>query len=152
MHLGVRDDHDVVYIAKIGGHRQAISPSRTGGRNPCYSMAIGKVLLAHSSRETVQEAPSLPMVRRTPHTIAAPGLLRAQLDRAVEIGVAFEREESALAIVWVAAPGFGPNDDVVAAISVTGPTGRFSPESPVAAVRAAGGGLRSTIARRDQLR
>ncbi|RYF43064.1 MAG: IclR family transcriptional regulator [Comamonadaceae bacterium] len=152
VHLGVRDGHDVVYIAKIGGHRQAISPSRAGGRNPCYSTAIGKVLLAHSSREIIQEALSLPMVRRTPHTIVAPGLLRAQLDRAVEIGVAFEREESALGIVCVAAPVFGPNDDVVAAISVTGPTGRFIPESQVAAVRAAAEGLRSTIARRDRLR
>lgn len=26
VHLGVRDGHDVVYIAKIGGHRQANSP------------------------------------------------------------------------------------------------------------------------------
>src|SRR5690606_27080486 len=34
VHLGVRDGDEVVYISKIGGHRQARSPSRIGGRMP----------------------------------------------------------------------------------------------------------------------
>ncbi|WP_453088890.1 IclR family transcriptional regulator domain-containing protein [Streptomyces prasinus] len=37
VHLGVREGHEIVYIAKIGGHRQARAPSRTGGRMPLHS-------------------------------------------------------------------------------------------------------------------
>ncbi|MEU2229312.1 IclR family transcriptional regulator, partial [Streptomyces sp. NPDC018347] len=69
VHLGVRDGHDVVYVAKIGGHRQANSPSRTGGRIPLYCTAIGKALLAFSDNEFRREVLSEPMTRRTPHTI-----------------------------------------------------------------------------------
>lgn len=151
VHLGVRDGLDVVYVAKIGGHRQANAPSRTGGRNPWYCTAIGKALIAHSDPEVRRAALAAPKTRRTPHTVVAPGLLRAQLERALETGVAFEREESALGITCVAAPVFGPDDTAVAAISVTGPTGRFTPENHVAAVRAAAEGLRSTVARRDAM-
>ncbi|MCJ0904308.1 IclR family transcriptional regulator [Rhodococcus sp. ARC_M6] len=152
VHLGVRDGHDVVYIAKIGGHRQANSPSRTGGRIPLYCTAIGKALLAFSDPEFRRDVLSTPMTRRTPHTIVAPGILNNQLNRIAEIGVAFEREESAPGIACVAAPVFGPGDKLVAAISVTGPTSRFRPESQVAAVRTAAEGLRSTMARRERLR
>ena len=152
VHLGVRDGHDVVYVAKIGGHRQANAPSRTGGRIPLHCSAIGKALLANSDPELRREVLSSPMVRRTPHTVVAPGILRGQLDKVVETGVAFEREESALGIACVAAPVFGPDDRIVAAISVTGPTTRYRPESQVDAVRAAAEGLRSTMSRRERLR
>lgn len=152
VHLGVRDGHDVVYVAKIGGHRQAKSPSRTGGRIPLHCSAIGKTLLAYAAPDLKQEVLSGPLARRTPHTIVAPGILRRQLDRIVETGVAFEHEESALGINCVAAPVVGPGGETVAAISVTGPTGRFRPETQVAAVRAAAAGLGSTMSRREQLR
>jgi DNA-binding IclR family transcriptional regulator len=152
VHLGVRDGHDVVYVAKIGGHRQANSPSRTGGRIPLYCTAIGKALLAFSDSDFRREVLSEPMTRRTPHTIVAPGILNTQLNRVVETGIAFEREESAPGLACVAAPVFGTNDKPVAAISVTGPTSRFVPESQVPYVRAAAEGLHSTIARRERLR
>ncbi|MFE3293180.1 IclR family transcriptional regulator [Rhodococcus sp. NPDC059234] len=152
VHLGVREGHDVVYIAKIGGHRQAKSPSRTGGRNPLHCTAIGKALLAHATPDIQQEVLSSPMARRTAHTVVAPGLLRRQLTRIVETGVAFEHEESALGLTCVAAPVLGQGEEPLAAISVTGPTGRFRPETQVGAVRAAAAGLGSTLARRERLR
>jgi DNA-binding IclR family transcriptional regulator len=34
VHLGLREGHEVVYVAKMGGHRQARAPSRLGGRMP----------------------------------------------------------------------------------------------------------------------
>ncbi|MFI6430220.1 IclR family transcriptional regulator [Rhodococcus oryzae] len=152
VHLGVREGHDVVYIAKIGGHRQAKSPSRTGGRNPLHCTAIGKALLAYAGPDIQREVLSSPMARRTAHTVVAPGLLRRQLTRIVETGVAFEHEESALGLTCVAAPVLGQGEEPLAAISVTGPTGRFRPESQVGAVRAAAAGLGSTLARRERLR
>ncbi len=151
VHLGVRDGHDVVYVAKIGGHRQAASPSRTGGRLPLYCTAIGKALLAHAGPELVTEVLSGPLPRRTPHTIAAPGMLRTQLERIPARGVAYEREESTLGIVCVAAPVLGDDGRAVAAISVAGPTTRFRPEQHATAVHAAAQSLAATLARRERL-
>ncbi|MEU3656190.1 IclR family transcriptional regulator [Streptomyces sp. NPDC032161] len=149
VHLGVREGHDVVYVAKIGGHRQARAPSRTGGRMPLHCTAIGKALLAHADDELRREVLSGPLERRTPRTIVAPGALRRQLRDVTETGVAFEREESTAGLMCVAAPVLGRDNEALAAISVAGPTGRFRPERFVTQVRAAAAGLGSTLIRRN---
>ncbi|MBM0127635.1 IclR family transcriptional regulator [Pimelobacter simplex] len=149
VHLGVRDGAEVVYVAKIGGHRQARSPSRTGGRMPMHCTAIGKVLLAHAEPSVRATVLSGPLERRTPHTVVAPGLLEQQLERALETGLAFEREESTPGLLCVAAPVLDTDGaTALAAISVTGPVGRFRPEAHHNAVRAAATALASTLARR----
>ncbi|MEV5986523.1 IclR family transcriptional regulator [Streptomyces sp. NPDC052051] len=149
VHLGVREGHDVVYIAKIGGHRQAKAPSRTGGRMPLHCTAIGKALLAHSDEALWQEVLTGPLERRTPRTIVAPGALRRQLREIRETGVALEQEESTVGLQCVAAPVLGLDSRPIAAISVAGPTGRFRPERFVTQVRAAATGFASTLLRRN---
>ncbi|MFC3241066.1 IclR family transcriptional regulator [Gordonia humi] len=152
VHLGVLDGHEVLYVAKIGGHRQASAPSRTGGRMPLHCTGIGKALLAHSDVELRQEVLSAPLARRTPRTIIAPGLLAAHLDTVRENGIAFEYEESTIGIACVAAPilDVGTND-AVAAVSVTGPLTRYRPEPHADAVRAAATGIAATLHRRRAL-
>lgn len=148
VHLGVREGRDVVYVAKIGGHRQAATPSRPGGRLPLHCTAIGKVLLAYADEELRQQVLSGALERRTPHTIVAPGLLRRQLDKVLEIGIAYEREESRAGLLCVAAPVLHPDGGIcLAAISVAGPVGRFRPETSASAVRAAAQGFASVLAR-----
>ena len=151
VHLGVAEGREVVYVVKIGGHRQAPAPSRVGGRMPLHCTAIGKVLLAHAEPELRREVLGGPLERRTPHTVVAPGLLRRQLGRVLETGVAFEREESRMGLLCVAAPVLAEDGrTAVAAISVTGPVGRFRPDAHVAAVRAAATGVGSVLARRQR--
>lgn len=151
VHLGVLEGREVVYVSKIGGHRQAQTPSRVGGRMPLHCTAIGKVLLAHAGDDLLRAVVDAGLQRRTPRTLTAPGLLRRQLDRAVETGVAFEYEESAVGLVCVAAPILAPDDSVLAAVSVTGPVTRFRPEQHVASVRAAATGIAATLARRSAM-
>ena len=149
VHLGISDDLAVVYVGKIGGHRQAKSPSRIGGRMPLHCTAIGKVLLAHAGPEERASVLTGPLERRTPRTVVAPGLLSRQLDSILESGVAFEREESALGLLCVAAPVLDVDGRAaLAAISVAGPIGRFRPEMHGTAVRAAAQALGSVLARR----
>ncbi|TSD62838.1 IclR family transcriptional regulator [Aeromicrobium piscarium] len=150
VHLGVLDGHEVVYVAKIGGHRQARSPSRTGGRMPLHCTAIGKALLAYGDAELRRSVLESPLPRRTPRTVVAPGLLASQLVAVVETGVAFEREESTTGLLCVASAVLDVDGrGAVAAISVTGPVGRFRPEAHVSSVKAAASGLGSVLARRS---
>ncbi|MGW4772482.1 IclR family transcriptional regulator [Nocardia sp. NPDC004278] len=152
VHLGLLESHEVVYVAKIGGHRQVRSPSRLGGRMPLHATAIGKALLAHAPAEVRQAVLAEPLPRLAPRTITARGTLRKQLDNVVESGIAFEFEESAVGIVCVAAPVLDPDERVLAAVSVTGPVTRFRPQQHAASVRAAADGIAATLARRDALR
>ncbi len=150
VHLGVRDGREVVYVAKIGGHRQARSPSRAGGRMPMHCTALGKVLLAHADPSVQASVLGGPLERRTPHTVVAPGLLEQQLARILDTGVGFEREESTPGLLCVAAPVLDTDgSSALAAISVTGPVGRFRPEAHQNAVRAAATALASTLSRRS---
>ncbi|GAA1003546.1 IclR family transcriptional regulator [Acrocarpospora pleiomorpha] len=146
VHLGVLDGAEVVYVSKINGHRQVRSPSRVGGRMPLHCTAIGKVLLAFGDPSLRQSVLSKPLERRTPHTIVAPGSLSKAVAAIRRTGVAFEREESALGITCVAAPLVGA-DGAVAAISLTGPTGRFRPERHVGALRATAVALSNAVRR-----
>ncbi|MEV0184634.1 IclR family transcriptional regulator [Streptomyces sp. NPDC050625] len=150
VHLGIAEGSEVIYVAKIGGHRQARTPSRTGGRMPMHCTAIGKVLLAHADAEVQQAVLTSPLPRRTPHTIVSPGLLARQLEGVLENGIAWEREESTPGLVCVGAPVLDASGTrAVAAISVTGPIGRFRPEAHASAVRTTSTGLASMLIRRD---
>ena len=151
VHLAIREGSDVVYVAKVAGHRGALSPSRIGGRMPVHATALGKALLAHAPQADWITVLSGPLERRTPRTITAPGRLRQQLDGVVEAGVAYEYEEAALGIVCVAAPVLDAADRPVAAISVAGDVTRFRPPQHVASVRAAAHGIAATLARRATL-
>jgi DNA-binding IclR family transcriptional regulator len=144
-HLGIRDGHEVVYLLKIGGHRQARSPSRLGGRMPLHCTAIGKVLLAHGDDALLRAVLAAGLERRASRTITNPRVLRTQLRAVIENGVAFEYEESTVGIGCVAAPIAGADGQVIAALSVTGPTDRFTPAEHRGAVRAAATGISRTL-------
>ncbi|MGI5501759.1 IclR family transcriptional regulator [Lentzea sp. CA-135723] len=151
VHLGISEGHDVVYVAKIGGHRQTPTPSRLGGRMPLHASAIGKALLAHSPAALLASVLSAPLERRTPRTIATPGMLRRQLATVRETGVAYEFEESRVGLCCVASPVLGHDGEVVAAVSVAGPTTRFDPRAHAASVHAAATGIALTLIRRASL-
>lgn len=120
VHLGVRVQHEVLYVEKLAGHDRVIDESRVGGRLPLYRTGIGKVLLAFSSEAVLQEVLRHGMTPRTSATIVTESRLRRELAEVVEFGVAFDREESVVGVACVAAPIYGPDRTVVAAISVTG--------------------------------
>jgi len=70
--------------------------------------------------------------RVSAHTIVDPELLRRELARVRETGIAFDVEESQPGLFCVAAPVFSTHGRVAGAISVTGATGvsqaqRFGP-------------------------
>ena len=152
VHLGVREEGEVVYVAKVTGHRHGQSPTRIGGRMPVHSTAIGKALLAYADESVRAEVLGRPLTRLTARTLTAPGRLRQQLDAIVETGVAYEYEESAVGIVCAAAPILDAADRPVAAVSVAGPPTRFRPDAVAGAVKAAAAGIAATLARREEMR
>ncbi|MYW01026.1 IclR family transcriptional regulator [Streptomyces sp. SID3343] len=152
VHLGTREGTEVVYVAKIGGHQQADSPSRLGGRMPLHATALGKVLLAHAPADVREAALRGPLERKAPRTITHVDILTRQLSDIAASGIAFEYEESAVGIVCVAAGIFGPTDEIVAAVSVTGRVHRLRPARYASSVRAAAAGISATLGRRAKPR
>ncbi|HWC21692.1 MAG TPA: IclR family transcriptional regulator [Flexivirga sp.] len=151
VHLGVLEGDEVVYVAKLGGHRQASAPSSIGGRMPLHATAIGKALLAGAGDEVIDRVLAGRLRRCSARTIVNRSVLRGQLQDILERGISFEYEESAPGIVCVAAPIHDQDGRAIAGVSVTGRKGRFQPARHAQAVRSAGAGIGATLVRRANL-
>ena len=125
VNLGVLYGNGVLYLARVTGHRSSDVPFRVGDTLPAHSTSIGKILLAHSPREVLEQVVAAGLPRLTPHTVVMPGRLAAQLRTAAERGYAINNEETHVGVVSVAAPVLTAGGRPLAAISVTGRAGRL---------------------------
>lgn len=141
VHLGIRDDHDVVYVERIHGHGAVQLPSRIGGRLPLTCTGVGKALLAFSEGELVDEVLAAPLRRLTSYSIDDPVRLRTVIEQVQASGIAYEEQEAADGVSCIAAPVFAGRGIAVAAISLAVPRGRFRPAQLAPAVRTAALGL-----------
>lgn len=141
VHLGVMDGLEILYIDKISGHHKVTSLSRVGGRMPLHCTSLGKSILAFSPPEVVREVVRHGLTPYTGATITSPARLDRELSAVAARHVAFDRQESSVDIMCAGAPVFGPDQRVIAALSVTSPVGRGRLDKIAPAVVAASHGV-----------
>ncbi|WP_433566677.1 IclR family transcriptional regulator [Nocardia sp. CA-151230] len=124
VHLAALHGTDVVYLAKLYGHRTIPAPSRIGGRLPAHCTAVGKVLLAYHP-QTATPVLASPLQAITPHTIVDPAQIVSELTTIRRNGVAYDNQESRLGLSCIAAPVFDGRGRAIAALSVAGPHGNL---------------------------
>jgi DNA-binding IclR family transcriptional regulator len=146
--LGILEGTDVVLVEKISGHRQIGFLVHVGGRLPAYASSLGRAILAYSSADVVGAVLAADLEPRTRFTITAPDLLRRELVAVAERGWAVDREEGNIGVSCVGVPVFGPTSQIVAALSVTGPSGLIHPEEHGPALRIAGAAASRAIGER----
>lgn len=139
--LGVLDRERVLIVEKITGHRRMPMLSQVGGQIPAYCSSLGRAILAHSSEEVVEVALAGELPARTSHTLTDPAAIRREITEIRERGYAFDHEEGNPGVSCIGAPIFGPLGEIVAALSVTGPSpmvkaDRFGPAVRMAAAAA----------------
>lgn len=135
--LGVLDGTQVLVVEKITGHRPMPMLSQVGGTIPAHCSGLGRAILAYSDADVVETVLAAGMAPRTPRTLTTrEGVLR-ELAAIPDRGWAVDREEGNIGVSCVAAPVFGPLGDVVAALSVTGPSALVRPDRIGPAVRLA---------------
>lgn len=122
VHLATLHGTDVLYLAKLYGHRTVTAPSRIGGRLPATCTSIGKVLLAFDP-DAAAAALAAPLSRLTPRSIVDPAVLEMEMCAIRRQGIATDIEESRLGVQCVAAPVLGRSGRPLAALSVSAPIG-----------------------------
>ncbi len=142
VHLCVYDAGEVVYVDKVEPERSVRLSSSIGRRNPAYSTAVGKAILAYLPEARVEAAVEKHGLRPiTSKTITTMLELKAELAKVRQRGYAVDNEESepGCSCVGAAVRGFGP--EPVAAISVSAPAFRLTkrkiPEVAKSVMRAA---------------
>lgn len=116
--LAVVADLDGMVIEKISGRSSVPIIARVGGRLPLYATGVGKVLLAYGPDVLVQKVIAQGLVRHASRTITEPGRLMEDLELTRRRGFSVTRDEMTDGSVSVGAPIFGPDQQVVAALSV----------------------------------
>jgi IclR family KDG regulon transcriptional repressor len=127
--FGLPEHGEVSYLYKTSGERAVETASRVGTQQPMYSTALGKTILAYLPDERTDDiVAETDFETLTPKTIASAGELYDDLERIRERGYGIDDEENFEGLRCVAAPVTN-GEAVLGAVSITGPSSRFTMDS-----------------------
>jgi DNA-binding IclR family transcriptional regulator len=128
--IAILDHWQVVYLERmLSSLSVGYMRSRAGAILPAYCTGLGKTLLAFRPEAEVRAwAATQKFAALTPRTITSAKRLLKDLAGIRERGYGLDEEEREKGVTCIAAPIFNHTGDVVAAISVAGPTGRMPRE------------------------
>jgi IclR family transcriptional regulator, KDG regulon repressor len=130
VHVAVLDGADVVYLVKVDSTHPVRMVSGVGLRLPAHCTAVGKVLLADLDPAGLDAVLAPGALRgMTPGSITDPDRLRAQLEQVRADGVALDDGESDDAMRCVAAAVRDHSGAAVAAMSLSAPIIRWTPQA-----------------------
>lgn len=139
VHLAISEGPEVIYIDKAEGVHSVRAFSEIGERAPAHCSAAGKIFLAFHPT-AMHDTLAGPLRHYTPLTIVEPDALAIEVEEVRRTGVATNRGEWETSVGGVAAPVWGPDDQIIASMGLTVPLSRYNDEycaTLVAHVRAA---------------
>ncbi len=128
-HIAILDGCDAVYIDKFDTVGDIRLYSQIGRRIQVHCSGLGKSLVSGLSDSEIDELMSgYEFTRYTSHTIRSLEEFKKQINEIRRLGYALDDEEHDEQIRCVAAPIYDYRDNVIAAVSVAGPTDIISRE------------------------
>jgi DNA-binding IclR family transcriptional regulator len=126
--FGIEEHGQVSYLYKVAGAQGVETASSVGTQQSIHSTSLGKAILAYLPDERVNEIlDEMGMPRKTENTITDRTEFFEELERVRSQGYATDDEENVDGLRCIAAPVMG-NESVLGAVSVSGPSSRFSGE------------------------
>lgn len=129
VNLAIEDDGAVVYISQVESHSPIRSFHRPGSRGAIHASGVGKAFLAAMSDEAVGRLLHKSGLQKfTDQTITEPKRLFRELAEVRSHGWAVDDEERNIGMRCVAAVIYDEHAEVIAALSLSGPTSRITRE------------------------
>jgi DNA-binding IclR family transcriptional regulator len=135
--LAVRDGYEALLVERLSSRNAMPVLYRVGGRLPLHSTGVGMVLLAFAEQSFQEEMLARPLVHEPEKVAVSPAALRRSLAEIRRDGMVTFRRRAPQPLVSVAAPVFGADDTIVAALSVVVPQEHTEPRLLGPAVRTA---------------
>jgi DNA-binding IclR family transcriptional regulator len=126
--LEILSKDQIMIIDEVSSREPMGVSQNVGARLPLHATSTGKLLLAYSPADVVDEALSSPLPALTPATVTDAETVRTQLDEIRARGYAITQEELDVGFMAVAAPIYDHTRTVVAALSIGGPILRMDTE------------------------
>ncbi|MEQ8696659.1 MAG: IclR family transcriptional regulator [Bauldia litoralis] len=121
-HLGVLEGTEIVYLARFAVDSAMTSGIRVGARLPAHATSIGRAILSQLPHDTLRSIfAQTPLAAFTEQTATTLDALQRQATKDAARGFALSHSAFETGIASVAAPVFGSDGKVVAAINVTTP-------------------------------
>jgi IclR family acetate operon transcriptional repressor len=125
VNLGMLDGKEVVYIDMAESHHSLRMQARLGSRDPVYSTALGKAILAFTPQERWYGHLPERLTSRTQHTLTSRRQLLAELAAVRQRGYALDNGENEEGTICIGAPIFEHTGQVPYAISLSAPASRM---------------------------
>lgn len=126
VNIAIRDYDVAINISQTRGTASVTTHNWVGQRTPLHATSSGKVLLAHAPPDDQAELLAESLERYTTRTITDPAELRETFDLIVRDAYATSYEELELGLNAAAVAVHDQVGDVIAALSASGPSYRFS--------------------------
>ncbi len=124
--VAMEDDGSVRFLDKVSGTSFVHMESFVGGKKPSYCTASGKVLLANMPAEkALAHLSNQKFEEYTEKTIIDKSKILEELEKIKLQGYAMDDEESEFGLTCYAAPIYNSSNEVIAAVSMSGPTSRM---------------------------
>jgi DNA-binding IclR family transcriptional regulator len=124
VNIAVLSDQSALYLDQIAGASALQSHNWVGQHIPLHATSNGKVLLSDlDADELDRRVPTL--ASYTPETITSRDRLRSELRTILQQGYAVAVDELEIGLTAIAAPIHDAHGDVVASLSISGPTFRL---------------------------
>jgi len=122
LHLVIPDQYDAVYIDKVGENESFRVRSAIGTTAEQFCTGVSKIMTSTLTEEDLECALEQPLKKFTENTIIDKDTYKEELKKVREKGYAMDQEELEIGLACVAAPILNHKQDVIAAISMSGPT------------------------------
>lgn len=120
------EPNEIIHIYKVESSYSIRTGADLGIRRPFYATAVGKIIVAHLNDDQIHEIVKTTQYSSfTKNTMTDPTFLIEELRRVKKMGYCMDDEEIELGLTCFAVPVFNWTDNVIAAISVGGPTDRM---------------------------
>jgi IclR family acetate operon transcriptional repressor len=126
VNLGILDGYDVVYVEMVESHHSLRMQATLGSRDPAFSTALGKAILAYLD-DPARHLPAR-LTPRTVFTLHSRASVMQALATIRQQGYALDDQENEDGARCVGAPIFEYPGRVTAAISVSAPASRLGRE------------------------
>ncbi|TWJ33388.1 IclR family transcriptional regulator [Geobacter argillaceus] len=128
-YVSILKEFHIVYLDVVETDLTVRVVPRVGSRLPAYCTAAGKVQLAYMTEEELDNfLPTKELKRYTPSTISGRDELKVDLKKVAELGYAIDNEELDIGVRCVAAPIRDYTRRIIGAVSISGPSMRFTEE------------------------
>lgn len=129
VNIAVMQEHFAINLYQVRGPGAVTAHNWVGQLTPLHATSSGKILLAHlPAKERAALLAEAGLKKVTPHTLTSKTKLEKNLAEARERGYSWTLEELEIGLHAMAAPIRDRDGEVIAALSASGPSYRFTEE------------------------